>query len=119
MIPEGGGVQVDLTASMLYYDTRDAGGNFEKRIYVAVVAGTQVRVVAAVMDSKEAWHSNSFIQSYVINGLSLRWILKGVPNGTVVTLRLCKLTTGGNEAMNNMRQFRGNNVLMTVASVKR
>lgn len=117
--PEGGGVQVDLTASMLYYDTRDAGSNFEKRVYVAVVAGTQVQVVAAVMDSKEAWHSNSFIQSYVINGLSLRWILKGVPNGTVVTLRFCKLTTGGNEAMDNMRQFRGNNVLMTVTSVKR
>lgn len=117
--PEGGGVQVDLTASMLYYDTRDAGSNFEKRVYVAVVAGTQVQVVAAVMDSKEAWHSNNFIQSYVINGLSLRWILKGVPNGTVVTLRFCKLTTGGDEAMNNMRQFRGNNVLMTVTSVKR
>lgn len=116
--PEGGGVQVDLTASMLYYDTRDLGDT-EKRIYVAVVAGMQVQVVAAVMDSKEVWHSNSFIQSYVINGLSLRWILKGVPNGTVVTLRLCKLTTGGNEAMNNMRQFRGNNVLMTVTSVKR
>jgi len=117
--PEGGGVQVDLTASMLYYDTRDAGSNFEKRVYVAVIAGTQVQVVAAVMDSKEAWHSNSFIQSYVINGLSLRWILKGVPNGTVVTLRFCKLITGGNEAMDNMRQFRGNNVLMTVTSVKR
>lgn len=117
--PEGGGVQIDLTASMLYYDTRDAGATYEKRVYLAAVFGNSVRVIALVMDDKSAWHSNSFIQSYAVNGVSLRWVLKGVANGTLVSLRLCKLTTGGTQTMQTMRQIRGVNVIMTVASVKR
>lgn len=117
--PEGGGVMVDFTASMIYYDTRDYGAGYEQRMYLAVQAGLQVQVVALVMDQKEVWHSNSYIQNYVANGVALRWVLKNIPNGTTVSIRFCKLTAGGAAQLESMRQFRGNNVTVTVSSVKR
>ena len=115
--PEGGGVQVDITANSVWYSNALGGGSSSVLNWLCILFGTEVRVAQiALENSASGVGVPDFVRGR--DNLSLRWILKGIPNNT----RIRAYWVGMNASSSTLaseHSLKANNLTTTITSVKR
>ena len=115
--PEGGGVQVDITANTIWYSSALGGGSSPVLNWICILFNGGVRVAQVALDTSQSGVGVSdFVRGR--DNLSMRWILKGIPNNT----RIRAYWVGMNADSSTLAGeyvLKANSLTVTVTSVKR
>lgn len=115
--PEGGGVQVDITANTIWYSNALGGGSSPVLNWICILFDGGVRVAQVALDTSQSGVGvTDFVRGR--DNLSMRWILKGIPNNTRIRAYWVGMNADSG-ALAGEHVLKANSLTVTVTSVKR
>ncbi|UBX51197.1 phage tail protein [Acinetobacter pseudolwoffii] len=115
--PEGGGVQVDITANTIWYSNALGGGSSPVLNWICILFDGGVRVAQVALDTSQSGVGvTDFVRGR--DNLSMRWILKGIPNNTRIRAYWVGMNADSS-ALAGEYVLKANSLTVTVTSVKR
>lgn len=115
--PEGGGVQVDITANTIWYSNALGGGSSPVLNWICILFDGGVRVAQVALDTSQSGVGvTDFVRGR--DNLSMRWILKGIPNNTRIRAYWVGMNADSG-ALAGEHVLKASSLTVTVTSVKR